>query len=681
MDSKLPSLEDFLRDYGEMLWRSCLAETSHRQDAEDLMQMVLLRLRRSIERAEIEPITSPRALALSMLRFAILDYRRKAIRSRILEQIIAEEMDGPGGVIDLVAQYHAQLNHRLSPKFEAAHELISKLRKGKNVAGLSKREQQAVLGCILREQAQESVAEQLGIARGTVAVSLARAKVKLQAWLEERIRKLEDPDGEWDDDSGDDWFFDHGDGDLPLLPSDPSQSGPEGLALPEDDDSCALSEAEKALYADLAQQENEQQSSASDFLDELLQIWLPFETLALEHCPSLKSAPQQADLILRLVFEHALEDWREEVPTSKDRWIVTALGEARLLLWIREEPSIEPERTHRDLQVQLLTSGSPRNCRIFISYSFDRDREFRRHVEAQLSKLIPRPIFVSSNPIPYRNVNKRLIFSEECLNSMQREGDTHLENLIRLYFASYCIKQARNPHRFRPTARFRISLPERLESTTMEVKRIRTVTSGRWNIIRRSRNRCRLLDPPENEQSLFLPHAGSELIIPETFQAHFDNNTPTESHFEDSSANTEVIVVPTSLTVSPTPQPPTPSLQGHSPSIRVTAHEPGYWFTHPERDHAMNRKQCLELSLKYLQARADRHEIETLEAGVVTCPEIAEWFRFTCRHFYAQEMIDSSWDYQPHAPPSLWPEGLELESTGADHLLPERSKQQWDEDF
>ena len=95
----------------------------------------------------------------------------------------------------------------------------------------------------------------------------------------------------------------------------------------------------------------------------------------------------------------------------------------------------------------------------------------------------------------------------------------------------------------------------------------------------------------------------------------------------------------------------------------------------------MNRKQCLELSLKYLQARADRFEIEQLEDGVTECPEIAEWFRFTCRHFYAQEMINSCGKDQPHALPSLWPEGLEFDSTEPDLMLPENSDEPFDDDF
>tara|TARA_R110002096_G_scaffold95425_3_gene213946 strand:- start:847 stop:2892 length:2046 start_codon:yes stop_codon:yes gene_type:complete len=681
MDPKLPTLDDYLEEYGTMLWNYCLAETSHRQDAEDLMQMVLLRLRRSIERAEKEPITSPRALVLSMLRYAILDFRRKAIRSRILEQIIAEELLGQGGVLDLVAEYHSQLNLRVSSEFEAARALIAKLRKGRNVAGLSERQHQVVWGCILQERTQEDVANELGIARGTVAITLARAKTKLQAWLEEKIRNLNDEDDSRDDEGGDDWFFNHGDGDLPLSPTDPFQSGPQGLALPEDSsESGALSAAEEALYADLAEKDRPDQTDQSSFLDELLHFWLPFETLALQHSPSLRLAPRQADRVLRLVFEHALEDWRDEIPASKENWIVASLREARVLIWIREKGSnlSNPEPAHLGSSCARF-SGGPR-VSVFVSYCrADRELKRIRQLVEDISNQFARIKWREERILESKRVRwytrtvspdsgsyARILdqSSYACMSRLRRlsrESIRHVQEPILPVYPSLFFPLTSH-HHFLERNRIVIEHPQF------------------WDESRRSLNRCCFLILIVSRQSIPGYIDSSELSACSPFPIIWNVVSPIESENLDW-VLPKAIPQSESLTLHPNPQNPTPRLNGLSPSIRVTAHEPGYWFTHPERDHAMNRKQCLELSLKYLQARADRFEIEQLEDGVTECPEIAEWFRFTCRHFYAQEMINSCGKDQPHALPSLWPEGLEFDSTEPDLMLPENSDEPFDDDF
>ena len=73
--------------------------------------------------------------------------------------------------------------------------------------------------------------------------------------------------------------------------------------------------------------------------------------------------------------------------------------------------------------------------------------------------------------------------------------------------------------------------------------------------------------------------------------------------------------------------------------IRATRHQLAYWFLNSQDE--MNRAQCNALTLKFLRAEADDDELQRLEHSVTESPEIAEWFRFVCRHFYASEMLDA----------------------------------------
>ncbi|MBM3811958.1 MAG: sigma-70 family RNA polymerase sigma factor [Acidimicrobiia bacterium] len=149
-----PGFHDLYEQYSDAVFRAALRVTGNPADAEDVLQTVFLKLLDS--RLPLDPIRSPEPYLRRAATNASIDLLRK--RSSQAETAIEEARDYGGREADL----------------------LEKERVRRALAKLAQEDAELFVLCYLEGYSYDELAEQFGIAKGTVASRLYRIREELQ---------------------------------------------------------------------------------------------------------------------------------------------------------------------------------------------------------------------------------------------------------------------------------------------------------------------------------------------------------------------------------------------------------------------------------------------------------------------------------------------------------------------
>jgi RNA polymerase sigma factor (sigma-70 family) len=164
MPKSMPQIEDILREHHELVYRTACIVTGNPDDAEDVSQTIFLRLI-----AERVLPKNPKAY----LYRAAINGSLNVLRARRRQVLIDDNkfFEVPNGSGDPTASGHSTLDDLLSVQLHQA------------IAHLSPRTVEILMLRYVEDLPEPQIAKLLGRSRGTVAVTLFRALIRLRKLL------------------------------------------------------------------------------------------------------------------------------------------------------------------------------------------------------------------------------------------------------------------------------------------------------------------------------------------------------------------------------------------------------------------------------------------------------------------------------------------------------------------
>ena len=159
-DALSRDFEDLFRDHYELIYRTAFSVTGSRQDAEDVLQTLFLRLLRRGQRPDLG--TNPQA------------YLYRAAVNLSLNMVRARRRHEPDGLEQLPAPVQTMDSN-------AGDEIRRMLLEA--IAQLRPRAVEILILHYEHEYSDAQIAKMLGTSRGTIAVTLYRARARLRKLL------------------------------------------------------------------------------------------------------------------------------------------------------------------------------------------------------------------------------------------------------------------------------------------------------------------------------------------------------------------------------------------------------------------------------------------------------------------------------------------------------------------
>ena len=191
MKSHRLTIEEILERYKGHIWGYCLEVTGNEHDANDLQQMVLLRLENAIDKVGLRSGADIKKLINQHLRWQALTWNQE-LRSQGLkiERLAQEEAAMVADAVSQMLPGSKGLNRKELMR-ELARNLIEDLKNGRRVGGITEREHKVFVMHALQGMTQKEIAAELGNSRGAVAKTYWEAKTKIRKWL---ARKRDEDD-------------------------------------------------------------------------------------------------------------------------------------------------------------------------------------------------------------------------------------------------------------------------------------------------------------------------------------------------------------------------------------------------------------------------------------------------------------------------------------------------------
>lgn len=180
--AKLSPPEDWLENYGDLLYRYAYFRVNDQNTAEDLVQETLLAALKS--RQNFAGRSSESTWLVGILKNKILDYLRKYLREQTLEAGDAAEQED-----DLSAYFAANGHWKTLPTvWENPDESLEQTEFWtvfeQCVAGIPPKQAQVFRLCEIEGMSGKEVGKELGMTSTNIWVALHRARLKLRDCLE-----------------------------------------------------------------------------------------------------------------------------------------------------------------------------------------------------------------------------------------------------------------------------------------------------------------------------------------------------------------------------------------------------------------------------------------------------------------------------------------------------------------